>query len=418
MNSKYLALVTFFFFGALPIVTFANGEPLTGFSWLVGIPGLEGESNFNEYINALYALAISLAALIAVVKIIIAGAKYMMSDIVSSKSAAKEDIRNALIGLLIIIGAVIILNTVNSNLTNVNVNMPDQQLDDRDTSTTMPLDEALARGHCDNNNGCHVISCNSNAAALLGGDPSSSCESRCESPAVNGVFERRTTGSGSEQRDASICAIAGNSVAELVDEMYGELISEHCPAGESCYAVNCSKYSEGWVFNAYCADICNGDPVGTSDNLGGVHYDETTDACIFVGPIDQDETIPCVNRCGDEEVACADRGGIVMNTTSNPNTVTCRIPVRQDGSTTSGAASSTDQARIAPGIRIGPNTAYLVNDPSYVDENGVTQPAADNHAAVITFPETLRVQNGLVDVIINGQPTRIGCDNITPSVCT
>ena len=54
---------------------------------LVGIPG-NAAGGFDQYISFLYGASISVAALLAVVKIIIAGAKYMLSDIVSSKGAA------------------------------------------------------------------------------------------------------------------------------------------------------------------------------------------------------------------------------------------------------------------------------------------------------------------------------------------
>ncbi len=68
-------------------------------------------------------MSISIAALLAVVKIIIAGAKYMLSDIVTTKGEAKKDIRGALLGLLLIIGAVIILNTINPALTDGGLNI-------------------------------------------------------------------------------------------------------------------------------------------------------------------------------------------------------------------------------------------------------------------------------------------------------
>ena len=85
---------------------------------LVGIPGVDANNPvLGTYINAIYRLSISLAALLAVIKIVAAGAKYMLSDIVTNKSAAKEDIKGALIGLLIVISAVLILTTVNSDLT-------------------------------------------------------------------------------------------------------------------------------------------------------------------------------------------------------------------------------------------------------------------------------------------------------------
>ncbi len=89
---------------------------------LVGIPGVDNAaSNFNQYINQLYFVSISIAALLAVIKIIIGGVKWMLTDVVTQKSDAKNDIRSALLGLLLIIAAVLILGTINPQLTNLNV---------------------------------------------------------------------------------------------------------------------------------------------------------------------------------------------------------------------------------------------------------------------------------------------------------
>lgn len=129
----------------LPFLSFAQTEvPPISFQPLVGIPGIGSDqtSNFGAYLNALYYLAISIAALIAVLKIIIAGAKYMLSGTsVSSTQSAKSDIKGALIGLLIIIGAVVILNTINSDLTAMRAldNLSELEYDNRDY-----LGEALA----------------------------------------------------------------------------------------------------------------------------------------------------------------------------------------------------------------------------------------------------------------------------------
>jgi hypothetical protein len=127
----------------LPVITLAGSGD--GFTPLIGIPGLEDQTNFNSYVNALYALSISIAALIAVIQIVIAGAEYMLSDLVTKKSDAKERIRNSLIGLLIIIGAVVILTTVNSDLTNMSVNAPVLNVDDvRAPTTPAELEKEMA----------------------------------------------------------------------------------------------------------------------------------------------------------------------------------------------------------------------------------------------------------------------------------
>jgi Type IV secretion system pilin len=96
----------------LPVFVYAQVyEPL------VGIPGIDGDLSLDTYINTLYTLSISLAALLAVIKIIIAGVKWMLSDVVTSKSEAKKEIQGAIIGLLIVISAVLILETINPQLT-------------------------------------------------------------------------------------------------------------------------------------------------------------------------------------------------------------------------------------------------------------------------------------------------------------
>lgn len=92
------------------------------FTPLVGIPGIDPDADFNSYINALYVLSISLGALLAVVKIIIAGVKWMLTDLISGKEDAKKDIQGALTGLLIIISAVLILTVINPKLVDFELN--------------------------------------------------------------------------------------------------------------------------------------------------------------------------------------------------------------------------------------------------------------------------------------------------------
>lgn len=96
----------------VPITSFA-----TAYAPLVGIPGLEdGGGNMEAYLNTLYAISISLAALLAVIKIIIAGVKYMLSDIVTTKGQAIKDIQGSLLGLIVVVMAWVILYVINPNI--------------------------------------------------------------------------------------------------------------------------------------------------------------------------------------------------------------------------------------------------------------------------------------------------------------
>jgi hypothetical protein len=106
----------------LGIIVFAPSLALANaFTPLVGIPGLSATPTMGEFVNALYILAISLAALLAVVKLIIAGTKYMLSDVVTNKQDALNDIQGSLIGLLIVISAVLVLQIINPGLRNLNI---------------------------------------------------------------------------------------------------------------------------------------------------------------------------------------------------------------------------------------------------------------------------------------------------------
>ena len=113
---RTFSLFTLLVLGTAPLYTFAEGT----YAPLIQVPGFtDGLTNgFSEYVNYLYATAIAIGALLAVVKIIVAGVKYMTSEVVTSKGDAKKDIQGALLGLLLILGAYIILNTINPQLLN------------------------------------------------------------------------------------------------------------------------------------------------------------------------------------------------------------------------------------------------------------------------------------------------------------
>ena len=79
-----------------------------------------GVASTENYAQALYRLSIGLAAVLVVVKLMMAGVKYMFSEVVTNKEDAKKDIYGAITGLLIILAAVTILNTINPELTELN----------------------------------------------------------------------------------------------------------------------------------------------------------------------------------------------------------------------------------------------------------------------------------------------------------
>ncbi len=110
----------FFYSTAHAIPDDGNRADTNTFTPLVGIPGVtDSTQDLGGYANALYLLSISLAAMLAFLKIVLAGVKYVMTDIVVAKGDAKKDIEGALLGLLLIAGAALLLNTINPNLTSL-----------------------------------------------------------------------------------------------------------------------------------------------------------------------------------------------------------------------------------------------------------------------------------------------------------
>ena len=71
--------------------------------------------------NAAFRAAITIGAMIAVLRIAYAGFIYMTSDIWSSKSSAKEILQNSLLGLLLLLAIYLILEQINPNILNLNL---------------------------------------------------------------------------------------------------------------------------------------------------------------------------------------------------------------------------------------------------------------------------------------------------------
>jgi len=92
---------------------------------LAKLPGLEspidtaGECPFGRYLNIMIKLILGIAAVLAMVMIVMGGIEYMTSELISGKEAGKETVTHAILGLLIALGAYLILNTINPQLLSV-----------------------------------------------------------------------------------------------------------------------------------------------------------------------------------------------------------------------------------------------------------------------------------------------------------
>lgn len=112
-------LPRFLFVGVLalaltPLLTYA-----ADFVPLAPIPNLDTSENatIGSYVNSVFLLVISVAAMLAVIRIVIGGFQYMTQTASVTKTAsAVNTIRDAVIGLLLLLGSFVILSTVNSQI--------------------------------------------------------------------------------------------------------------------------------------------------------------------------------------------------------------------------------------------------------------------------------------------------------------
>ena len=93
------------------------------YTLLAPLGPLSGAVDLSTYLNGIMLVTIGVAGVLAVVMIVICGIQMIGSPSVSQKSASKECITNAILGLLLAAGSWIILNTINADLLKSDMNL-------------------------------------------------------------------------------------------------------------------------------------------------------------------------------------------------------------------------------------------------------------------------------------------------------
>jgi len=253
-----------FVYSLIAIVTLIPTALFAQDNNLVNLP-IGDTDDFNTYINALYLMFISIAALIAVIKIIIAGVKYMFSDIVTQKSEAKRDIQGALLGLLVVLAAVVVLTIINPDLTTFDPQIegiPGQQQVTGQQSQPSDIERCASDGNC-SVKACKLISPGP-------GKPTYDCNVTISECAGTGVQLNNNTVacSISAAQQAAIDEAEQQRISDHLDT----IVSDYCPGGRTCRAELCDKSALG-VFGT-CARQC--------EDRNGI-YDPTLnlESCVF-----------------------------------------------------------------------------------------------------------------------------------------
>jgi len=86
---------------------------------LVGLPGMTENTapGLGPYLVNMFKIGIGVAGVLAVVMITIGGVQYMTSEAISGKGEAKIRINRAIFGLVLALSSFLLLNTINTNLT-------------------------------------------------------------------------------------------------------------------------------------------------------------------------------------------------------------------------------------------------------------------------------------------------------------
>ncbi len=97
---------------------------------LAPLPGFTGNPNLGQWLESLFTILIVIAGILALIMIIVGGITYITSESFGGKGQGKAYIINAIIGLVLALGAWVILNTINPNLAeDLNIIIPSVTLD-------------------------------------------------------------------------------------------------------------------------------------------------------------------------------------------------------------------------------------------------------------------------------------------------
>lgn len=91
-------------------------DAASGFAKLSNVSTGQGGSSLTQYLNEAFMAALSLGAILAVLRIGYAGYLYVTSDAWGNKSHAKEVLGDAVLGLLILLGIWTIIHIINPGM--------------------------------------------------------------------------------------------------------------------------------------------------------------------------------------------------------------------------------------------------------------------------------------------------------------
>jgi hypothetical protein len=146
LKSLFLASILFFFVVSISLAQTKEYTPLQP------LPGIEASSEgtvaLEKYLPGVFNLAIGVSAVLAFIVITWGGITYATSDALSGKSEGRKHIENGIYGLLLVIGAWVILYTINPQILNFNLILPKSSITEPSASGGTSGSGTGCQGNC------------------------------------------------------------------------------------------------------------------------------------------------------------------------------------------------------------------------------------------------------------------------------
>ncbi len=125
----------------------ANGS----YTLCTPIPGIKPvQNNFTDFLNQLYRLAIMLAGTIVFIRIVQGGIMYSFSTVIDKKREAKEIFKGVAQGLALLMGAYLILKTINPALTRFDLPQAGNYTDKRNQTLNKNYNDLISKENAAN----------------------------------------------------------------------------------------------------------------------------------------------------------------------------------------------------------------------------------------------------------------------------
>lgn len=111
-----VSFIVFIFIAGFASITIAAEGDFVPLETIPGVIDAETAKDPSKFFNGLFTFGIAIAGFLAVIMIAYGGIQYMSTDAVSGKGEGREKITYAIMGLLLVLFAYILLNTINPDI--------------------------------------------------------------------------------------------------------------------------------------------------------------------------------------------------------------------------------------------------------------------------------------------------------------